>query len=78
MIINTVPLALKHLVHTPLILLNIQSGIGLSNHLSVLVMLELNYHIYPYMLTNSNSVINGGLLQISDVLPVNPLRPGNH
>ena len=30
------------------------------------------------MLTNSNSMINGGLLQISDVPLVNPLRPGNH
>ena len=30
------------------------------------------------MLTNGNSMINGGLLQISDILLVNPLRPGNH
>ena len=30
------------------------------------------------MLTNGNSVVNGGLLQISDVLLVNPLRPGNY
>ena len=65
-------------MRTPLILLNIQSGIELSNHLSVLVMLKLHDLIYPYMLTNSNSMINGGLLQISNVLPVNPLRLGNH
>ena len=77
-IIHTVPLALKHPVHTPLILLNIQGGVELSYHLCVLVMLELHNLINPYMLANGNSVINGGLLQISDVLPVNPLRPCNY
>ena len=65
-------------MHTPLILLNIQGGVELSYHLCVPVMLELHDLIYPCMLTNSNSMINGGLLQISDVLLVNPLRPGNH
>ena len=60
------------------ILLNIQGGVELSYHICVPVMLELHDLIYPCMLINSNSMINGGLLQISDVLPVNPLRPDNH
>ena len=77
-IVHTVPLALKHPVHTPLILLNIQGGVELSYHLCVLVMLELHNLINPCMLTNGNSMINGGLLQISGVLPVIPLRPSNH
>ena len=62
----------------PFILLNIQGGIELSYHLCVLVMLELHNLINPCMLANGNSVLNGGLLQISNILPVNPLRPGNH
>ena len=61
----------------PLILLNIQGGVELSYHLYVPVMLELHNLINPYMLANGNSLINGVLLQISDVLPVNPLRPSN-
>ena len=61
-ILRTVPLTLKHPVHTPLILLNIQGGIELSYHLCVLVMLELHDLIHPYMLTNGNSMIDGGLL----------------
>ena len=65
-------------MHTPLILLNIQGGIELSYHLCVLVMLELHDLIHPCMLTNGNSMIDGGLLQFSDVLPVNPLRYDNH
>ena len=64
-------------MHTPLILLNIQGGVELSYHLCVPVMLELHNLINPCMLTNGNSVINGGLLQISDVLPVNLLGPSN-
>ena len=62
----------------PLILLNIQGGVELSYHLYVLVMLELHNLINPCMLTNGNSMIDGGLLQFSDVLPINPLRSDNH
>ena len=65
-------------MHTPLILLNIQGGIELSYHLCVPVMLELHNLIYPYMLANGNSVINGGLLQLSGVLSIYPLRSGYH
>ena len=65
-------------MHALRILLNIQCGVELSYHLCVLVMLELHNLINPCMLTNGNSVINGGLLQLSDILPVYPLRSGYH
>ena len=41
-------------------------------------MLELYDLINSCLLADGNSMINGGLLQLSNVLPVNPLRPGNH
>ena len=57
-IVNTVPLALKHPVHPPLILLNEQSSIELSYYLCVPVMLELHDLINPSALANSNGMIN--------------------
>ena len=65
-------------MYPPLILLNKQGGIELSYHLCVPVMLELHDLIYPYTLTNGNCMIYGGLLQLSNILPVNPLRSGNY
>ena len=57
-IVNTIPLALKHPVHPPLILLNEQSSIELSYNLCVPVMLELYDLINPSSLAKSNSMIN--------------------
>jgi len=39
-------------------------------------MLELHDLIYPCTLTNGNCMIYGGLLQLSNILLVNPLRSG--
>jgi hypothetical protein len=61
-------------MHTLGLILNKHGSIERSYYFRVLILLKLHDPIYPFALTNSNCFIERGLLQLSNMLPVNPLR----